>query len=84
MTDIPKKRLREVHPNIPVEIKNNMLKRGFPIPFKNWNELNCIMEDAHRMFFNRKEFASEKPYSGINRYQWAVYQAELFLEKINW
>jgi len=84
MSELPKQALRDVHDNMPVMIKENTLKRGFPIPTDRWHNLNDIMRNAYNEFFKRPEVtANKKPYGGINRYTWGIYQAELCVRRFN-
>ena len=83
MSEVPKEALREVHKNIPNKVKKNYLKRGFPMPIHNWTKLENVMKEPYNSFFDRKEVTIErKPYDGINRYTWGVFQTELFLRKL--
>ena len=82
MTEIPKKLLREIRPDMPEGIKNNYLKRGFPVPYNTWVRLNHEMKEAYDEFFKRSWVDVVKiPYDGINRWTWGVFQAELFLRR---
>lgn len=82
MSALPKQALRDVHDNMPKMIKENHLKRGFPIPTDKWHNLNDIMRNAYDEFFSRNEVTiDKKPYNGINRYTWGIYQSELCLRR---
>ena len=82
MTEFPKQVLRNIHDNMPQMIKENYIKRGFPIPSHKWHNLNDIMRNAYESFFSRKEVTIHKnPYDGINRYTWGIFQAELCLRR---
>ena len=82
MTQFPKEVLRNVCDNLPKQIKENYIKRGFPIPTDNWHNLNDMMRNAYDSFFKRPEAVIEKiPYNNINRYTWGIFQAELCLRK---
>lgn len=82
MSEFPKQRLRNVCSNMPVMIKENYIKRGFPIPTDQWHNLNDIMRNVYNSFFKRSEASLEKTsYNGINRYTWGIFQIELFLRR---
>ncbi len=81
MSLIPKQKLREVHPDMPESISTNYVKRGFPIPLKNWGRLDEVMEENYLRFWKRFAHINSEPYSGVNRYSWGVLQAELFLQR---
>jgi hypothetical protein len=82
MSELPKQALRDVHGNMPAMIKDNTMKRGFPIPTNRWHNLNDIMRNAYDEFFNRTEvIVNKKPYNGINRHTWGIYQAELCIRR---
>jgi len=83
-TIIPKLRLREVHPDMPIKISENYIKRGFPIPLKKWTKVNELMDEYHKAFYSRKEITDRinyiEPYKkNISRYGWGVMQSEIFL-----
>ncbi len=85
MSDIPKEKLRKIHPNMPRIIVENRNKNGFPIPLHKWKEAAKFIGVLYNKFFERKEVKSglgePKPYRGINRYSWAVALSELTLQK---
>jgi hypothetical protein len=82
MTEYPKEVLRNIHMNIPKPIKNNYIKRGFPVPVDEWNNLYVMIKNTYDCFFNRPEIVIEKiPFNGINRYSWGVFQSELCLRR---
>jgi hypothetical protein len=82
MSEIPKNVLREIHEDMPEVVKKNYLKRGFPIPIHTWSKLNKLMNEVYDTFFERPYInIPKKPYTGINRYSWAIFQIELFLRK---
>lgn len=82
MSEFPKESLRNVHSNMPKMIKENYIKRGFPIPVDEWHNLNNTMRNAYNSFFKRSEAVLEKmPYNGINRYTWGIFQTELCLRR---
>jgi asparagine synthetase B (glutamine-hydrolysing) len=82
MSELPKQALRDVCENMPDMIRNNNLKRGFPIPTEKWHNLNDIMRNAYDEFFSRPEVViGKKPYDGINRYTWGIFQSELCLRR---
>jgi len=81
ISEVPKKRLRDINPILPDEIKYNFVKRGFPMPIKNWTKLSKLIEKYYHRFFDRKEVKIIKlPYNGIDRFAWGVFQVEWFLE----
>lgn len=80
--EIPKQLLREIRSDMPILVKENYIKRGFPIPVANWHQLNKVMEETYNSFFERENVRLEKiPYSGITRFSWGVFQVELMLRK---
>jgi len=82
MTKFPKEVLRNLCDNIPEPIKNNYIKRGFPIPVNRWDNLNDIIRNSYNSFFKRPEISiNNNPYNGINRYSWGIFQAELCLRR---
>jgi len=82
MSEIPKNALREIHRDMPDIVKKNYLKRGFPIPIHTWTKLNKLMNEVYDSFFDRPYVnIPKKPYTGITRYSWAIFQIELFLRK---
>ena len=82
ISDLPKESLRNLYDNLPEKIRNNRIKKGFPIPVETWHVLNSMMKNAYNSFFKRKKITIEKiPYNGINRYTWGVFQAELCLRR---
>lgn len=84
MSKFPKETLRNLYNNMPKMVKENYVKRGFPIPTNKWNNLNDIMKNAYNCFFKRPEVNIKKlPYEGINRYTWGVFQSELCLRRFN-
>ena len=84
MTQFPKEYLRNICDNMPKQIKENYIKRGFPIPTNNWHNLNHMMRNAYNSFFKRSEVVVEKiPYNNINRYSWGIFQAELCLRRFD-
>ena len=82
MSELPKQALRDVRYDMPDMIKKNTIKRGFPIPTDEWNNLNDIMRETYNAFFKRSEVTiNKKPYNGINRYTWGIYQSELCIRR---
>jgi len=82
ITEIPKQRLRESCSNIPNIVKDNRIKRGFPMPYKDWSRVNEMFREYYISFFKRPEVkVSISEYVGMNRYTWGVFQAEMFLKK---
>lgn len=76
---VPKQRLRNTSWLLPADIRNNYVKRGFPIPYHGWVGLNEIIRFEYYRF--RNIFGCEKvipKYPGINRFSWAVAQASIF------
>lgn len=83
ISEIPKNSLREIHKDLPDMVKKNYLKRGFPMPIHDWKKLEKLMKETYGTFFDRAEInIIEKPFDGINRYTWGVFQTELFLRSI--
>jgi len=80
MDGVPKRKLREVHDNMPQKIKNNLVKRGFPIPLEGWRELRNHIGHLYGAFSARVP-NSIPPFSKLDRVAWGVSQAELFLRK---
>ncbi len=84
--DIPKNELRKIFdPDMPHEIRNNLTKRGFPMPFENWSYLDTLMRIACTSFCSRKVIKQniglrgledQFVYEGINRFTWGIFQAE--------
>ena len=82
ISKIPKESLRTLYEDMPKKIKNNYIKRGFPIPTHKWDTFNNVVKNAYNSFFKRKEVTIEKmSYNGINRYTWGIFQAELCLRR---
>ena len=76
---VPKQRLRNTDWLLPADIRNNYVKRGFPIPYQGWVGLNEVIRFEYYRF--RNIFGCEKvipKYPGINRFSWAVAQASIF------
>jgi len=83
ITKIPKERLRNIPEILPELIRKNLIKKGFPIPLTQWNDLSNIIKKSYQSFMNRS-FVPEKmkiPFLGLNRYSWGVFQAEETLRK---
>uniref|UniRef100_A0A6M3IZR4 Putative asparagine synthase n=1 Tax=viral metagenome TaxID=1070528 RepID=A0A6M3IZR4_9ZZZZ len=79
-TPIPKEKLRNIDNKLPRIIRNNYVKKGFPIPYQKWSRLNDLMKQHYNSFSERLRYKQEN-YPGINRYTWGVSQAEMFLRK---
>jgi len=83
MTEIPKQKLRDINTNIPEIVKNNRIKRGFPMPYRNWKQVNELFKEYYDSFFDRDIVSIKKlPYTGINRYNWGIFQTELLLRRM--
>ena len=86
--EVPKKILRDKFlPRTPenpsgvdktiYELKNNFIKKGFPIPYHDWTYLDSIMEITCNLFNHRmKNHGFKFEYNGINRWTWGIFQAE--------
>ena len=79
-TDIPKKVLRDSVSNMPISIRNDLNKNGFPIPFHKWFEVDRLFKEYYEAFLKRK-YIDIEPYCGINRFSWGIFQTELFLRR---
>lgn len=84
-SDLPKNELRQIFPDMPNEIRNNLTKRGFPMPYHNWSYLDTLMKIACTSFCSRKVIKQnialrgledQFVYNGINRFTWGIFQAE--------
>lgn len=84
-SDIPKNELRKIFPDMPDEIRNNFVKRGFPMPYEDWSYLDTLMRIACTSFCSRKVIKQniglrgledQFVYEGINRFTWGIFQAE--------
>jgi len=73
----PKELLRHVDLPLPDAIRNGKEKKGFPIPFYNWPKADRVIGEEYKEFGMRKGLP---PYRGINRFSWAVAQANIFLK----
>lgn len=81
MSDIPKEKLRNINPDLPPQIRDNMLKRGFPMPIQKWKKARSLMQEYYLSFQKRKKFDVPEKFNGINRYTWGITQIELFLRR---
>jgi len=76
----PKELLRHVDLPLPDAIRNGKEKKGFPIPFYNWPKADRVIGEEYKEFGMRKGLKELPPYKGINRFSWAVAQANIFLK----
>ena len=82
MSTLPKERLRMACGNMPDGIKNNYTKKGFPMPVDRWPLLRDVLEDAYNSFSKRPQFSNVKPFNGVDRFAWSVFQAETILREV--
>lgn len=82
ISPIPKQRLRELHTTMPKAVRENYIKKGFPMPIREWKKLNEYMRSVYDSFFRRNFKIKKFPYIGINRYSWGIFQTELFLRNL--
>jgi len=82
LSDWPKMKLRKINPDLPERIQMNFIKKGFPIPLESWYNVRDFFEVAYDQFHMRPPVTIEKiPFNGINRYTWAIFQAELCIRR---
>lgn len=79
--EIPKQKLRELKPELPKSIKNNYIKRGFPIPLTKWTTLDKYFKDLWDEFEREDWYVGIGEYPGLNRVSWAVAMIMLFLKR---
>jgi hypothetical protein len=78
-TDAPKDLLRKTKLPLPDSIRDSREKRGFPIPFHHWPVADEALGEEYEEL-RRQRRSQLPPYSGINRFSWAVAQANIFLK----
>ena len=86
MSEIPKQVLRDMEVGVPREILDNYKKNGFQIPMDTWNGASELIEGEYNNFVNRRipnYYANcyLPEYTELNRYTWAVAQAEMYLTR---
>lgn len=80
-----KQKLRSLSWGVPKEITEDYAKKGFPIPMDTWHEASDLIEEEYNNFrrrsYPRHLLYYQPEYNGLNRYTWAVAQAEMYLTR---
>jgi hypothetical protein len=74
---LPKEPLRETTLPLPGLIRHRRDKRGFPIPWHTWREVERMIEKEYGEF----KLIDLPPFTGVNRFSWGVAQTNLFMKR---